>query len=159
MSKKDFKVMICKYLHNDLSEQIKKVYNDDDYFNHKQELVKISSDDAFFIIGILDGKVIGTCFVERNEEDPNYFLLSDFFVLKSYRNKGYGTKIIEGLLNILKKLKAIKICAFANNEISAKIFSNTGFKKDLSIKSFGDIYPDNENAIYFEMKFGNDITR
>lgn len=84
MNKDNFKVTTCKYLHGNLYEGIKKLYNRDKYFEYKVREVNHCNNDAFFVVGIYNNNVIGTCFVLRHEDNPNHFLISDFLILQEY---------------------------------------------------------------------------
>ncbi|MDD2682337.1 MAG: GNAT family N-acetyltransferase [Bacilli bacterium] len=158
MINENFKVTPCKYLHGNLYEGIKKLYNSDKYFEYKVREVNYCNNDAFFIVGIFNNNVIGSCFVIRHEDNPNYFLISDFLVQQEYRNKGYGSRLIDNVITILEDHNAYKISAFISNDISEKVFTNFGFKKDKSIKNFGRVIPSSDDDVYCELKLNADIS-
>lgn len=158
MSKENFKVTTCKYLHGYLYDGIKKLYNSDNYFGYKVTEVNYCNNDAFFIVAIYNNNVIGSCFVVRHEGNPNYFLISDFLVLQEYRNKGYGSRLIDNVISILEDHNAFKICAFISNEISENIFTAFGFIKDENIKDFGRVIPVSNDDVYCELKLSTGIS-
>lgn len=157
MIKENFKVVTCKYLHGNLYDGLKKLYNDDKYFGYKVREVNYCNNDVFFIVGIYDSNIIGSCMVLRHDDNPNFFLISDFLIKEEYRNKGFGSRLIDSTISILEDHNAFKICAFATNEISEKIFVAFGFKKNESIKDFGRVVPRSNDDIYYELKLNIDI--
>lgn len=157
MIKENFKVVTCKYLHGNLYDGLKKIYNDDKYFGYKVREVNYCNNNTFFIIGIYNNNVIGSCMEIRHDENPNYFLVSDFFILEEYRNKGFGSRLIDSTISILEDHNAFKICTFIANEISEKIFVSLGFKKNESIKDFGRVIPSSNDDVYYQLNLNIDI--
>ena len=158
MTKENFKATTCKYLHGYLFDGIKKLYSRDNYFGIKVREVNYCNNDAFFIVGIYNNDVIASCFVSRHEDNPTYFLISDFYVLKEHRNKGFGSRLIDSVISILEDHNAFKIGVFVANEISEKVFTSYGFKKDESIKNFGRVIPGSNDDVYCELKLNIDIS-
>ena len=111
----------------------------------------------FFVIGLLDDKVIARCFVsnyvsydnkiEKNDE----FLISYLVVDPLYQKQGYGTKLIDYVITLLKELNAVKVAAFTCDE-SKKLFKNLGFIKKEEIKEFGSTVPEDDTDIYYELR-------
>ena len=95
--------------------------------------------------------------IMRHDYNPNYFLISDFMIQEENRNKGYGSKLIDCTISILEDLNAFKICAFISDEISIKVFTSFGFKKNESIKDFGRVIPSSNDDVYYELKLNIDI--
>lgn len=112
----------------------------------------------FYILGVLDDKVIASCFVssykdyeaaehvQKNDE----YLISWLIVDKEYQRKGYGTSFIKSVITILKEENAIKVAAFACDN-SKRLFEKLGFIKNENVKSFGSTYPGDDDALYYEL--------
>ena len=113
----------------------------------------------FYILGLLNDRVIASCFVnpylnfQNDERIDNYdeFLISYLIVDKDYQKQGYGTKFLDSVIKILKEENATKICAFACDN-SKKLFENFGFTKDENKKTFGTSVPGDDNDVYYELK-------
>lgn len=112
----------------------------------------------FYILGLLDNKVIASCFVSTYEnydgekyiEHFDEYLLSSLIVDKDYQKKGYGTKFMDSIIQILKEENVVKIAAFACDS-SKKLFENFGFIKDENRKNFGTTVPGDETDVYYEL--------
>lgn len=112
----------------------------------------------FYIFGMLDDKLIASCFVSTyinyiNDvciENFDEFLISSLIVDKDYQKQGYGTTFIKNVIKILCEENATKICAFAI-DTSKKLFENLGFKKNKNIKSFGTTVPGDDSSDYYEL--------
>ena len=112
----------------------------------------------FYILGILNDKVIASCFVssyaiyeldepiEKNDE----YLISSLIVDKDYQKQGYGTSFVRSVITILKEENVIKVAAFAGDN-SKRLFEKLGFVKDENITSFGSTYPGDDDAVYYEL--------
>lgn len=160
----EFKVYKTIHFSNEQANQITTMHHK--YYNTTQgtymyyNVVEMNKDPKhnFYILGLLDDQVIASLFVdtyrdyENNQRINNYdeYLISSLMVDKDYQKKGYGTKLIEATIKILKEENATKICAFACDN-SKKLFENLGFTKNENIKSFGSIVPGDDTDVYYEL--------
>lgn len=160
----EFKVYKTIHFSNEQANQITTMHHK--YYNTNQgtymyyNVVEMNNDPKhnFYILGLLDDQVIASLFVdtyrdyENNQRINNYdeYLISSLMVDKDYQKKGYGTKLIEATIKILKEENATKICAFACNN-SKKLFENLGLPKNENIKSFGSIVPGDDTDVYYEL--------
>ena len=118
----------------------------------------------FYILGVLDNKVIASCFVstyinyidDECIENFDEYLISSLIVDKDYQKRGYGTSFIKSVITILKEENATKICAFACDK-SKKLFENFGFKKNETIKTFGMTVPSDDDSIYYELNIDSNF--
>lgn len=160
----DFKVIKTVHFSGDWAKQITsmhhKEYNTTKGTYMYYNVLKMNYDPQhnFYVLGLLDDRVISSCFlstfedyangeeIERNDE----YLISNLIVDKDYQKMGYGTKFMNSVIRILKEENAIKIVAFACNN-SKKLFSNLGFIKDENVKSFGSSVPGDDTDVYYEL--------
>ena len=111
----------------------------------------------YFILGILNDKVIAYCQIisyEKYENDDYIIdyekvLISSFVVDVDYQKQGYGTKLIDTALTILEEDNINYVCVWAL-DTSKKIFERLGFNLQNGITSFGDTVPGDENSYYYE---------
>jgi len=81
-----------------------------------------------------EDKIIGRCFIYliRNDlhEEP-YCLLVDVFIKEEFRNKGYGSYLVEKAIKITKKLGCYKIIATSrfDRDHVHRFYEKLGFKK------------------------------
>lgn len=81
-------------------EEYKMLLNDVGWKLPSERLVKISLEKGINVKYVLDGKTVGmACFVTNGGYAG---LIMDVVVLKEYRGKGYGTILIESILNYIK---------------------------------------------------------
>lgn len=160
----DFKVYKTIHFPNEWADQITLIHqkqlkeNKDTYMYYNVHYMNLDSKHNFYILGVLNDKIIASCFVssytnyeivepiEKNDE----YLISSLIVDKDYRRQGYGTSFIKSVITILKEENAIKVAAFASNN-SKRLFEKLGFIKDESITSFGSTYPEDDDAVYYEL--------
>ena len=116
----EFKVYKTIHFSNEQANQITTMHHK--YYNTTQgtymyyNVVEMNKDPKhnFYILGLLDDQVIASLFVdtyrdyENNQRINNYdeYLISSLMVDKDYQKKGYGTKLIEATIKILKEENA-----------------------------------------------------
>lgn len=118
----------------------------------------------FYILGILNDKVIASCFVstyidylgDECIENFDEYIISGLIVDKDYQKQGYGTSFLRSVITILKEENAIKICAFACDK-SKKLFENLGFVKNEDIKTFGMTVPGDDDSVYYELNIDSNF--
>ena len=160
----DFKVYKTIHFPDLWAEQITSMHhkqwntNKGTYMYYNVRDMNLDSKHNFYILGVLNDKVIASCFVtsykdyEAIEQIEKYdeYLISSLIVDKDYQKQGYGTSFIKSVITILKEENAIKVAAFACDS-SKRLFEKLGFVKDESITSFGSIYPGDDDAVYYEL--------
>ena len=160
----DFKVYKTIHFPDLWAEQITSMHhkqwntNKGTYMYYNVRDMNLDSKHNFYILGLLNDKVIASCFVttykdyEAIEQIEKYdeYLISSLIVDKDYQKQGYGTSFIKSVITILKEENAIKVAAFACDS-SKRLFEKLGFVKDESITSFGSIYPGDDDAVYYEL--------
>ena len=160
----DFKVYKTIHFPDEWAEQITLMHqkqwntNKGTYMYYNVRHMNLDSKNNFYILGVLNEKVIASCFVssysnyelvepiEKNDE----YLISSLIVDKDYQKQGYGTSFIKSVITILKEENAIKVAAFACNN-SKRLFEKLGFIKNESITSFGSTYPGDDDSVYYEL--------
>ena len=118
----------------------------------------------FYILGILNDKVIASCFVstyidylgDECIENFDEYIISGLMVDKDYQKQGYGTSFVRSVITILKEENATKICAFACDK-SKKLFENLGFVKNEDIKTFGMTVPGDDDSVYYELNIDSNF--
>ena len=166
----DFKVYKTIHFSDEYAEQITLMHqkqwnsNKGTYMNYNVRHMNLEPKHNFYILGVLNDKVIASCFVssysnyeldepiEKNDE----YLISSLIVDKDYQKQGYGTSFIKSVINILKEENTIKIAAFACDN-SKRLFEKLGFVKDESITSFGSTYPGDDDAVYYELNIDSNF--
>lgn len=82
-------------------EEYKMLLNDVGWKLPSERLVKISLEKGINVKYVLDSKTVGMASFVTNGGYAG--LIMDVVVLKEYRGKGYGTILIESILNYIKK--------------------------------------------------------
>ncbi len=82
-------------------EEYKMLLNDVGWKLPSERLVKISLEKGINVKYVLDSKTVGMASFVTNGGYAG--LIMDVVVLKKYRGKGYGTILIESILNYIKK--------------------------------------------------------
>ena len=82
-------------------EEYKMLLNDVGWKLPSERLVKISLEKGINVKYVLDSKTVGMASFVTNGGYAG--LIMDVVVLKEYRGKGYGTTLIESILNYIKK--------------------------------------------------------
>lgn len=82
-------------------EEYKMLLNDVGWKLPSERLVKISLEKGINVKYVLYGKTVGMASFVTNGGYAG--LIMDVVVLKEYRGKGYGTILIESILNYIKK--------------------------------------------------------
>ena len=99
--------------------------------NFKTEFDEID-DIATHIVMYLDNQPVGCC---RLYKQDNEYHIGRIAVLKPYRGKGYGEKILLEAEKVAKKMGADSISLSAQVRVS-------GFYEKLGYKKYGEIYFD-----------------
>ncbi len=122
----------------------------DKYFNYKVR--NANNWDDFFIVLVEEESVIGSIQIDKSMVEDDYYLINDFYIKEELRNKGYGSYLLKGVIEILKEEGATKICAFCSPDgVSSKVFEKLHFKSNPNIHEFGDTVPSDDESLYYEL--------
>ena len=107
----------------------------------KQRISDIIDSGYLFFIGEIDGKVIGFCCTQPWNKGVVYETTAEesIFLDKDETGKGYGTKLLEHLLNQVDKTKIHILNATISlpNESSVRLHEKLGFKQVSQMKEIG----------------------
>ena len=95
--------------------------------------------DAVASVAEVDGKVVGLCDINRwvLAEDVRHRGELGIAILKEYRGRGIGTKLIKSTIKKAKgKFGIVWLGAFATNKDAVKLYEKCGFKKYGFAKKF-----------------------
>lgn len=125
-----------KWIYNFMKECMK-----DSFFNYRaeevHELTHINSDLAFVLYEKDQpiGFMISYINEKRNkQENKNVVYIEEIAILKEFRNKGYGCKAIEFVLDKNNDMDIARLHVYRHNEIAYKLYKKLGFNE---IKSIG----------------------
>lgn len=113
-------------LYKNMDEQIQQTV--EQYIN--SDIVFVAEQDSQ-IVGFIHGRID-----ERpNKVVENIGIIENWFVTKSQRNKGYGMKLFNHLIESFKSnnVGVLKVSVFADNRNTHQIYKNLGFT-DFSIE-------------------------
>jgi len=87
-------------------------------------------DNGFVELFFLEGEFIGYAAFNTEKENNQSTLLNDIHITKEYQRKGYGTEILDSVINKSIELdhKQIKVFVFKNNP-SLKFYKKNGFEE------------------------------
>jgi len=101
------------------------------------ELIHINSDLIFVLYENNQpiGFIISYINEKRNkQENKNVVYIEEIAILKEYRNKGYGCKAIEFVLDKDNGMDIARLHVYRHNEIAYRMYKKLGFNE---IKSIG----------------------
>ena len=82
-----------------------------------------------YYVLFLDNKIVGVSGLYYDYEDPKDVMWMDYFaVAPDLQKHGFGTKMLENLVNICKKKKVRILCVFTDNDNALKFYKNHGFE-------------------------------
>ncbi len=119
------------------------------------DISHLNADDMFCVVGLLDDKVIARCNVWKSNDYNNHFYIEKLIVDSDYQKMGYGTRLIDSTITIIKDLNASKIGVYCENRYSEKIFESLDFIRHPEIKSYMGITDD--EAVFYELNLIPDI--
>ena len=78
-----------------------------------------------YFMNIKDPGLVASLYVKKYKES---YVIRDVFVLSEYRRKGYGKKLIQGILQFLiPKKKEIILYVDSTNKIASNLYTSMGF--------------------------------
>lgn len=104
---------------------------------------------CFEAIAYDKGRVAGYMRCYRNPENDTRWLVSDIYVLRSYREKGIGKRLYDRLIDEVIEYEAaqcIEASVAVENKASIALHESMGFEKTDEAGSFASFYfPEDEN--------------
>ena len=140
--------MIIEPLTIDNYKEVAKIDNiclSDESWSENQFLEEINDNTKFYSIIKESNKYIGFCsFVKVLDEAQ----ILNVAVLPEFRNKGYGSILLDSIIENCSKLNinSISLEVRYNNEYAIKLYENKGFKKVGIRKGF---YKNNIDALIY----------
>lgn len=113
-------------------------------------LKSIQDKNKIIILAELDGKLVGSCEITRDNYDVSKHVGTlGIGIIKGYRGIGIGTKLIKQTLSEAKKLgiKLVKLYVFDSNNVGKSIYEELGFAETGRIPS----------GVYHNKKYKDDI--
>lgn len=138
----EYKTNSCKY---DIKDFIKKIIINEfniDYWNEwldEQEYDKLQEEPNILISAEQDDKLVGICSIK--ELTSNECLLNSFYVDKSLRKKGIGTKLFKMCEDYASKYKKIVLCVDPSFKDAINFYENRGY--------IFDYYDDNRKELHY----------
>jgi ribosomal protein S18 acetylase RimI-like enzyme len=82
-----------------------------------------------YYVLVLDNEVIGVSGLYYDYEDPKDILWMDYLAVKpELQRRGYGSKMLENLEKVCRKMKIRMLCVFTYNEEALKFYEKNRFK-------------------------------
>jgi predicted GNAT family acetyltransferase len=86
-----------------------------------------------------DNKIVASLYV--NPYNNTAYIIRDVFVLSDYRNKGYGSQLISGILDhLIPKNRSIYLYVDPKNLAAIKLYTKFKFKLIKNEGAWGDKY-------------------
>jgi len=103
-------------------------------YNKRLIKSKIKSKNAILLVALDKNKIIGYALGWIEKRPAHAFRIGyfcDIFIIRNYRNKGIGKKLIKGLMNWFKskKIKYVTLDVYSKNKTAIKAFYSIGFKE------------------------------
>ena len=100
--------------------------------DNEEETYKFHEKTIFFEINLFS-KQIGFIIIVPGKTKKVVWI-TDFYIVKNFRNKGYGTEIIKKLKNLLKSkgFEKITLTVFNKNINAVKLYEKNGFNIPIS---------------------------
>lgn len=142
--------LFCKASINDV-DLLYKIDIDYEYERYSKKLISdsLASDTCLTYIGYCDNNPIG--YISVNKVCDEIEILK-IVILKEYRCRGYGTRMIKELLESIKQsdVKNVFLEVRANNIPAKKLYEKNGFVK---INQRLKYYEDGEDADIYRLSF------
>lgn len=93
--------------------------------------------------------MIGVALVKDMDEEPACYDLQQFMIDKCFQNKGYGTKALKLIIELLKeegKYNCVEVCVNKMDAPPLKVYEKTGF---VDTGYIDDDAPDCLNLMYY----------
>lgn len=106
----------------------------------KSKLIGRRSPDSLppgsYFVNLKEDVIVASLYVKKYKES---YVIHDVFVLEDRRGKGYGKKIMEEILGLLRP-KNIPVYLYVNpsNKVAINLYEKVGFRLDKKNAAFGD---------------------
>lgn len=142
--------------------EVKKIKKDDvkrvEYIGSETLPISYSAFDIFMMMfsnsyiifkAIYKKEIVGFCVVQKFKDEKRQHIMS-IGVLKEFRRKGVGNKIIEILRQIARDeaYTTISLYVKADNEAAIKFYAKNKFKNDRLLKNYYSGF-ENNDAYYY----------
>jgi ribosomal protein S18 acetylase RimI-like enzyme len=125
----DIKFKTLKVADKSKINQIIKIYKDAGWwynYDNPKRLKEIINGSYIFFVGESKGKIIAIARIISDGINDAY--IQDFSVLKEFRNKGIGSKMLKFIIKTLKK-KGFKWMGLISEKKSVSLYCRAGFKE------------------------------
>jgi len=77
-----------------------------------------------------DSRIVGVCELIKCWENEKIVFIHSFYVDRKFRSKGIGSKLLDGVIKLLKKedLESIELTVDPENKIAIRLYKNFGFR-------------------------------
>lgn len=124
----NFKVVVRKNIDRKEYEVLKSFYGER-WLNHSIDFINLFYYNVdFFVLGLLNNKVISALQITKHPELNDFYLISDLAMLEEYKSKDLASSMVDTALVILKDLNCIRVGAFVEKEYK-DVFEELGFIK------------------------------
>jgi GNAT superfamily N-acetyltransferase len=93
----------------------------------------------FFITDIW-GSARGTCSLYLSD-DNDTGRLENFYIVKSFRNKGYGTKLVRSIEKYVRKNTSCKYLLVNSYKNAIDFYEGLGYKRIKDVEPRNNLYP------------------
>jgi ribosomal protein S18 acetylase RimI-like enzyme len=138
----EYKINSCKYNIKDFIREIALNEFNIDYWDEwleEQNYNKLSIKPNILVIAEKDNKLIGICSIKELSKDE--CLLNSFYVEKSYRNNGIGSKLFNMCEDYASKYKKIVLCVDPNFKGAIKYYEKRNY--------IFDYYDDDRKELHY----------
>ena len=96
-----------------------------------------------------DDNIVGAALVRDLDEEPACYDLQEFMIDRRFQNKGYGTKALSLILELLaaeRKYECVEVCVNKEDAPALHVYEKAGF---VDIGYIDDDVPDCLNLMYY----------
>lgn len=92
-------------------------------------------DETYHIFSLLDDKLIGYIIIWKSDK---YGQIIDIVIEEKFRGLGFGFKLLEYGINVLKGMNVtmISLEVSANNKAALKLYEKAGFVKERTLENY-----------------------
>lgn len=123
----------------------------DEYYPNREILISDYESGGLYVY-VKDGDIIGAISVEHDEEmegldcrkvkDGTQISFARVAIVRKYLNQGYGRKMVEALLKILRNMgyTSAQIFVSPKNLSAVSIYKRLGFEFYRTVEAYGEIF-------------------
>ncbi len=92
-------------------------------------------DETYHVFSLLEDKLIGYIILWESDK---YGQIIDIVIEEKYRNKGYGSKLLDYGINVLKgmNVKMVSLEVNEDNKSALKLYLKAGFIKERTLENY-----------------------